>query len=51
VGTIVVALRNGLALAHAADPEQIDARVIERAGRGAHLAGERPIQPAIAMSG
>jgi len=31
VGTIVVALRNGLALAHAADPEQIDASVIERA--------------------
>jgi AcrR family transcriptional regulator len=31
VGTIVVALRNGLALAHAADPEQIDAEVIERA--------------------
>src|SRR5262245_8022 len=31
VGTIVVALRNGLALAHAADPEQIDAWVIERA--------------------
>jgi AcrR family transcriptional regulator len=31
VGTILVALRNGLALAHAADPEQIDARVIERA--------------------
>ena len=31
VGTILVALRNGLALAHAADPEQIDAQVIERA--------------------
>jgi AcrR family transcriptional regulator len=31
VGTIVVALRNGLALAHAADPEAIDAEVIERA--------------------
>jgi AcrR family transcriptional regulator len=31
VGTIIVALRNGLALAHAADPEQIDAWVIERA--------------------
>ena len=31
VGTIIVALRNGLALAHAADPEQIDAEVIERA--------------------
>jgi AcrR family transcriptional regulator len=31
VGTIVVALRNGLALAHAADPEEIDAEVIERA--------------------
>ena len=31
VGTIVVALRNGLALAHAADPEQIDAELIERA--------------------
>jgi AcrR family transcriptional regulator len=31
VGTIVVALRNGLALAHAADPEQIDSEVIERA--------------------
>jgi AcrR family transcriptional regulator len=31
MGTILVALRNGLALAHAADPEQIDARVIERA--------------------
>jgi len=31
VGTILVALRNGLALAHAGDPEQIDARVIERA--------------------
>jgi hypothetical protein len=31
VGTILVALRYGLALAHAADPEQIDAEVIERA--------------------
>jgi AcrR family transcriptional regulator len=31
VATIVVALHNGLALAHAADPEQIDASVIERA--------------------
>jgi AcrR family transcriptional regulator len=31
VGTILVALRHGLALAHAADPEQIDAEVIERA--------------------
>jgi AcrR family transcriptional regulator len=31
VGTILVALRNGLSLAHAADPEQIDAEVIERA--------------------
>lgn len=31
VGTIVVALCNGLALAHAADPEQIDGEVIERA--------------------
>jgi len=31
VGTIIVALRNGLALAYAADPEQIDAWVIERA--------------------
>src|SRR5262245_38470086 len=29
VGTIIVALRNGLALAHAADPEQIDAWLIE----------------------
>jgi AcrR family transcriptional regulator len=31
VGTIIVALRNGLALAHAADPEQIDAWAIEQA--------------------
>jgi AcrR family transcriptional regulator len=31
VATIVVALCNGLALAHAADPDQIDAEVIERA--------------------
>ena len=31
VGTILVALRYGLALAHAADPEQIDAEVIDRA--------------------
>jgi AcrR family transcriptional regulator len=31
VATIVVTLRNGLALAHAADPEQIDAEVVERA--------------------
>jgi AcrR family transcriptional regulator len=31
VATIVVALRNGLALAHAADPDEIDAELIERA--------------------
>jgi AcrR family transcriptional regulator len=31
VATIVVALVNGLALAHAADPDQIDGEVIERA--------------------